>query len=178
MDQLWTWGSRALGLACLGSVCRYPPVSDEVINLCGHGSFDWEGGLQGTFPATAELLSAALPQATQLPMYGMPWVPWPAGKSQTLLLRSATSDKGPGLRAVRRVIFFFWSFVLFFRPTSVENGGPQARGQIRAVAAGLHHSSRQCQILNPLREARDRTCNLMVPHWIHFHCATTGTPGW
>ena len=25
----------------------------------------------------------------------------------------------------------------------------------------LHHSSRQCQILNPLREDRDRTRNLM-----------------
>ena len=40
----------------------------------------------------------------------------------------------------------------------------------------LHHSSRQLQILNPLREARDQSCNLMVPSWIRFHCATTGTP--
>ena len=40
----------------------------------------------------------------------------------------------------------------------------------------LHHSSRQCQILNPLIEARDWTCNLMVPSQICFHCATTGTP--
>ena len=30
----------------------------------------------------------------------------------------------------------------------------------------LHHSSRQCQILNPLSEARDRTSNLIVPSWI------------
>ena len=49
-------------------------------------------------------------------------------------------------------------------------------GQIRAAAASLHHShsisasrhilplhhsSRQCQILNPLGEARDQTCILM-----------------
>ena len=27
----------------------------------------------------------------------------------------------------------------------------------------LHHSSQQRRILNPLSEARDRTCNLMVP---------------
>ena len=40
----------------------------------------------------------------------------------------------------------------------------------------LHHGSRQRQILNPLREARDRTRSLMVPSWIRFHCATTGTP--
>ena len=39
----------------------------------------------------------------------------------------------------------------------------------------VHHSSRQCQILNPLSEARDRTRNLMVPSWICLHCATMGT---
>ena len=32
------------------------------------------------------------------------------------------------------------------------------------------------QILNPLREARDRTRNFMVPSWIRFRCATMGTP--
>ena len=40
----------------------------------------------------------------------------------------------------------------------------------------LHHSSRQCQIPDPLIEARDRTHNLMVPSPICFHCATTGMP--
>ena len=49
----------------------------------------------------------------------------------------------------------------------------------------LHHSSRQHQILNPLREAKDRTCNLMVPSRIRFHCAcgnsrtfTAGEESW
>ena len=40
----------------------------------------------------------------------------------------------------------------------------------------LHHSPQKCQILNPLRETRDGTCNLMVPSRICFCCATTGTP--
>ena len=41
----------------------------------------------------------------------------------------------------------------------------------------LRCSLRQCQILNPLIEARDRTYNLMmVTSQIRFHCATTGTP--
>ena len=40
----------------------------------------------------------------------------------------------------------------------------------------LHHSSWQRQMLNPLNEARDQTCILMVPSWICFCCATTGTP--
>jgi len=38
----------------------------------------------------------------------------------------------------------------------------------------LHHSSWQLQILNPLSEARNQTCNLMVPARICFHRATTG----
>ena len=39
----------------------------------------------------------------------------------------------------------------------------------------LHHSSWQHQSLTPMCKARDQTCNLMVPHWIHFHCAKMGT---
>ena len=41
-----------------------------------------------------------------------------------------------------------------------------------------HQSSWQCQILNPLSEARDQTRNLMVSSWIHFRCAMTGTLHW
>ena len=39
-----------------------------------------------------------------------------------------------------------------------------------------HHSSRQCWILNPLSEARDRTRILMDTSRICFPCATTVTP--
>ena len=38
-----------------------------------------------------------------------------------------------------------------------------------------HHSSWQCQILNPLSKPRDRTCNLRIPSGIRF-CCVTGTP--
>ena len=40
----------------------------------------------------------------------------------------------------------------------------------------LYHSSRPCQILNPLRESRDRTRILMDTSWICFCCTTVGTP--
>ena len=58
-------------------------------------------------------------------------------------------NKGPP-----QILFFFFP-CLFFRVTPTAHGGTQARGRIRAVAAGLHHSSQQCWILNPLSEARD-----------------------
>ena len=88
--------------------------------------------------------------------------------------------------------FILWIFFFFlFRATLTAYGGSQARRQIGATVASLHHShsnvgsshisdlhrsSRWCQILNPLSEARDQTCNLMVPSRIHFCCATPGTP--
>ena len=40
-------------------------------------------------------------------------------------------------------------FICFFKAHPGAYGGSQARGRIGATAAGLHHSSRQCQILNP-----------------------------
>ena len=46
----------------------------------------------------------------------------------------------------------------------------------QSYVCNLPHSSWQRRILNPLSEARDRVCNLMVPSWIRFCCATVGTP--
>ena len=40
----------------------------------------------------------------------------------------------------------------------------------------LHHSSGQHRILNPLSEARDRTCILMVTSRVCYHWAAMGTP--
>jgi len=83
-------------------------------------------------------------------------------------------------------------FFFLFRAALVAYGGSQARGPMRAVAAGLHHStampdlsqvcdlhrsSRQRRILNPLSEARDQIRNLMVPIGIYFLSATTGGCG-
>ena len=74
--------------------------------------------------------------------------------------------------------------------SSVACGGSQARGWIRTLAAGLHHSHSNAKfklhlqptphpgqhwILNPMSEARDQTCFLMDTSQIHFCWATTGT---
>ena len=40
----------------------------------------------------------------------------------------------------------------------------------------LHHSSQQHWFLNPLSEARDRTCVLVDASQIRLHRATMGTP--
>ena len=53
------------------------------------------------------------------------------------------------------IIFLFNLF--FFRAVPVAYGGFQARGQIGATAAGLHHSSQQHWILQRLSEATDQT---------------------
>ena len=39
----------------------------------------------------------------------------------------------------------------------------------------LHHSSQQCQIPNPVSEARDQTHIVMDTSWIHFHYSTMGS---
>ena len=81
------------------------------------------------------------------------------------------------LKNLRKWVFnFFFCLFVYSRATPAAYGGSQTRRLIRAVAASLHHSLLQCQILNPLNEVRDRTHNLMVPSWIRFCCATKGTP--
>ena len=83
----------------------------------------------------------------------------------------------------------FCLFILGLHPPHMEvprlevEEEPQLPTYARATATqdqshvcNLHHSSRQCRILNLLGKARDRTCNLVVPSQIHFCCATTGTP--
>ena len=74
----------------------------------------------------------------------------------------------------------------FFRATHVAYGGSQARNQIRATAAGLHHSHshartkpasviQQRRIFSPLSGARDQTYILMDTSRVHFCWTTMGT---
>ena len=68
------------------------------------------------------------------------------------------------------VYYIFCSFFCFllFRATPAAYGSSQARGQIGATAAHLHHSSWQHRILNPLSKARDQTSWILIrfiKHW-------------
>ena len=51
-------------------------------------------------------------------------------------------SKGTLVPVVGKLVNFlaFFFFFVLFRTTPVANGSSQARGQIRAVAASLHHS--------------------------------------
>jgi len=77
--------------------------------------------------------------------------------------------------------FVVFVVVLLFRVADVPCGSSQARGQIRATAyatatamqepshiCDLHHSSQQCQILNPLNEARNGAHILTDPSWVPY----------
>ena len=83
--------------------------------------------------------------------------------------------------------FFFCFLGLHPRYMEVPRPGVESKLQLPAYTTAtatsalshvcnLHHSSWQHRILNPLSEARDQTCNLMVPSQIRFCCTTTGTP--
>ena len=37
------------------------------------------------------------------------------------------------------------------------------------LATSSHHSSQQCQIINPAIKARDQTHILMNTSWVHYH---------
>ena len=82
-------------------------------------------------------------------------------------------------------LFCFFVFVgLHPRYVEVPRLGVKSELQLPATAiwdlshvCDLHHSSRQCWLLNPLSEARDQTSVLMDIGQICYHCATVGTPG-
>ena len=86
---------------------------------------------------------------------------------------------------------------LFFRVVLMACRSSQAWGQVRARTDSLRHSQSnarfkpylcqiqaipqlmslwQCWILNPLSEARDRTCILMDTSWDPWVLATMGSP--
>ena len=88
----------------------------------------------------------------------------------------------------RSFLFFCFFLEPHLRHMEVPSLGIQSELQLPACARAtatqdlsricdLHHNSGQHGILNPLSEARDWTCNLMVPSWIRFCCAMMKTPG-
>ena len=88
-----------------------------------------------------------------------------------------------------RVLIFSFFCILGLYPWHVEYPRLQVESELQQLKActtatatrnlshvwKLYHSSRQCQILNPLNEARDWTHILMVTSRVLCHCTTMGT---
>ena len=72
---------------------------------------------------------------------------------------------GPALEAHWPGFIFIYLFAFRAAPVVYEHS--QARRQIGAAAASLHHSSQQCRILKPLSKARDGTGVLMDASQVH-----------
>ena len=100
--------------------------------------------------------------------------------------RYTCMDKGVQHSAIYKGKIFFF----FLRASHAAYGSYQARGRIGAVAASQYYShsnvgykawdpycsSQPCWILNPLSEARDRTCVLLDTSRVHYCWDTMGTP--
>ena len=98
--------------------------------------------------------------------------------------------KSLGLYPTAQAILFIYLFIYFCflgGHMEVPRLGAKSELQLPAYATAtatqdlsqvcnLPHISLQCQIPNPQSEARDRTCNLLVPRQICFRCATMGPP--
>ena len=89
------------------------------------------------------------------------------------------------------LFFFFFFFLVFWflGPHSRHMEAPRLGVELelqllayttaipdRNCVCDIYHSSHQCQIINPLSEARDRACILMDASQIRFPWAPTRTP--
>ena len=104
-----------------------------------------------------------LPAAATQPPAGPPVL---SSSSVRLCVNVITSDA---------LIFFFVFLGPHPRPVEVPRPGVQLELQLPVYTTAIA-TQIPSQILNPLREARDPTHNLIVPSRIRFCCATTGTP--
>ena len=75
-----------------------------------------------------------------------------------------------------RVFWVFGFCLCLFRAAPEAYVSFQARGRIRGAASGLHHSSWQHRILNPLSKARNQTHVLKDTSPVCYRWATMGTP--
>ena len=73
-------------------------------------------------------------------------------------------------------LFFFFFFFFFFEGCPCSRWRFPGSGSNWSCYHGPTPEPQQRQILNPLNKAGDRTHNFMVPSWVRFCCAMTGTP--
>ena len=90
--------------------------------------------------------------------------------------RPGTKGSGTQHRQAQACVSLTFFFCFFSQPPAppwhmeVPRLGVESEPRLPPIPQLQH------QILNPLSETWDRTCNLMVPSRTRFHCATMGTP--
>ena len=117
-----------------------------------------------------------------------------AGTPVSSFVPGCKQDLVQHLRSFPSCLYFFFKKNFFFvflgpHPWHMEVLGLGVKSELQlptyttatampdpSRVSDLHHSSRQCQILNPLNKARDRTCVIMDTSQICFHWATIGAP--
>ena len=109
-----------------------------------------------------------LPQTQQLPPLGNSNKLVHHIMKQDLVIKSNDSWRTTAWWNLQEIMQIFFFFFPLPRATPTAYGGSQARGRIAVTAAG------QCQILNPLSKARNRTFILMDASRILFCWATMG----
>ena len=87
-------------------------------------------------------------------------------KSSYIWISQKHGQCGRDICGVFFPLFIFIDLFSLFRAATAAYGSSQARGQIGAIAAGLHHSHSNA-IPSALSEARDRTCILTDTSQIH-----------
>ena len=110
-----------------------------------------------------------------------------------IYVKSLAQTLAYGWKSINRSCFYIYIYINNSgpHPWHVENPRLGVKSEIQLLAyttatatamrdpsrvCDLHHSSRQCQMADPLSEARDQTRFLMDTSQIHFRCATTGMP--
>ena len=103
-------------------------------------------------------------------------------------MNSGVAHSSKSTNLLLKLIFFYYYFLgPHPQPMEVPRLGVELELQLPAYTTAtatedlscvcdLHHSSQQCQISNPLSEARDRTHLLMDTSQISLCCTTMGTP--
>ena len=158
-------------------------------------------GYYVTFTSHLSLGSASLWQPLRFPFLWWPWQFWGAlvrniGECPLLQFVGCFSLRGSkpiqegGVLMTHpssRATCFLFCFVSFVLHAEVPRLGVKSELQLPAYTTAtatqepscvcnLYYSLQQHRILNPVREARDQTRNLMVPSQIHFRCTTMRTP--
>ena len=176
----------------------WPWLSAEIClyDIPTMGSNSWKGSKKLRQWGTEAVLASPSPLLAQPPCQVFPWrrliMYWLRAHrhwSQAAQVQTLGLPPFPSCVTLGKIPFFFF-FFCWLGPHPWHMKAPRLGVESQVLPAyttatamqdlshicDLHHSFWQHRILNPLSEARDWTCHLLVPSQIHLHYTTRGTP--